>query len=146
MVNIISTATELGYISIPDNTLIDIEHLKNYPPEKTAFTLQTVVWCRAQAEQIGPGAVAIVDELSQVNAIHRLRSIQGIVRLRSGYDDARIDAACARALEVGDPRYRTVKGILVAGTEHDGQDVADAGVTAPALLRGPAAFDTERSA
>ena len=37
MVNIISTATELGYISIPDNTLIDIEHLKNYPPEKTVL-------------------------------------------------------------------------------------------------------------
>ena len=37
MVNIISTATELGYISIPDNTLIDIEHLKIYPPEKTVL-------------------------------------------------------------------------------------------------------------
>lgn len=37
MVNIISTATELGYISIPDHTLIDIEHLKNYPPEKTVL-------------------------------------------------------------------------------------------------------------
>lgn len=37
MVNIISTATELGYISIPDQTLIDIEHLKNYPPEKTVL-------------------------------------------------------------------------------------------------------------
>lgn len=30
MVNIISTATELGYLSIPDNTLIDIEQMKNY--------------------------------------------------------------------------------------------------------------------
>ena len=29
MVNIISTAQELGYINIPDNTLIDIEELKN---------------------------------------------------------------------------------------------------------------------
>jgi ribonuclease J len=37
MVNIISTAIELGYISIPDNTLIDIEQLKNYPPEKTVL-------------------------------------------------------------------------------------------------------------
>ena len=75
-------------------------------------------WCRTQAEQIGPGAVAIVAELSAVNAIHRLRAIQGIIRLRDTYGDARLDAACARALAVGDPRYRTVKGILVAGTEH----------------------------
>ncbi len=34
MVNIIQTATELGYISIPDNTLIEIERIKDYPDEK----------------------------------------------------------------------------------------------------------------
>lgn len=34
MVNIIETATNLGYLSIPENTLIDIEQLKNYPDEK----------------------------------------------------------------------------------------------------------------
>ncbi|MEE1249246.1 MAG: ribonuclease J [Lachnospiraceae bacterium] len=37
MVNIISTAQELGYINIPDNTLIDIEEIKNYPDEKTVL-------------------------------------------------------------------------------------------------------------
>ncbi|MBR4139720.1 MAG: ribonuclease J [Lachnospiraceae bacterium] len=37
MVNTISIAQELGYISIPDNTLIDIEQLKNYPDEKTVL-------------------------------------------------------------------------------------------------------------
>ncbi len=37
MVNIISTATELGYLDIPENTLIDIEQLKNYPDEKTVL-------------------------------------------------------------------------------------------------------------
>ncbi len=37
MVNIISTATELGYLDIPDNTLIDVEHLKNYPDEQTVL-------------------------------------------------------------------------------------------------------------
>ena len=34
MVNIIKTATELGYISIPDNTLIEIDQIKNYPDEQ----------------------------------------------------------------------------------------------------------------
>ncbi len=34
MVNIISIAMELGYIKIPDNTLIDIEQMKNYPPQQ----------------------------------------------------------------------------------------------------------------
>lgn len=37
MVNIIETATNLGYLNIPDNTLIDIEQLKNYPDEKTVI-------------------------------------------------------------------------------------------------------------
>ena len=37
MINIISTATELGYLDIPDNTLIDVEHLKNYPDEQTVL-------------------------------------------------------------------------------------------------------------
>ncbi len=34
MVNIIQTASELGYLSIPDNTLIELEQMKNYPDEK----------------------------------------------------------------------------------------------------------------
>lgn len=37
MVNVIGTASELGYIKIPDGTLIDIDHLKNYPDEKTVL-------------------------------------------------------------------------------------------------------------
>ena len=37
MVNVIGIANELGYISIPEGTLIDIEQLKNYPPEKTVL-------------------------------------------------------------------------------------------------------------
>ena len=34
MVNIITTAQELGYINIPDNTQIDIEQIKNYTNDK----------------------------------------------------------------------------------------------------------------
>ena len=37
MVNIISTAIELGYINIPDNTLISIDEIRNYPDEKTVL-------------------------------------------------------------------------------------------------------------
>ena len=37
MVNIIGTASDLGYISIPENTLIDIEAIKNYPDEQTVI-------------------------------------------------------------------------------------------------------------
>ena len=34
MVNVISTAAELGYLNVPDNTLIDIDEMKNYPDEQ----------------------------------------------------------------------------------------------------------------
>ena len=37
MVNVIGTASELGYINITENTLIDIEHLKNYKKEDTVL-------------------------------------------------------------------------------------------------------------
>ncbi len=37
MVNIINTASELGYLNIPERTLINIEELKNYPDEKTVI-------------------------------------------------------------------------------------------------------------
>ena len=37
MVNIIQVAQELGYLDVPDNTLVEIDQLKNYPPEKTVL-------------------------------------------------------------------------------------------------------------
>lgn len=37
MVNVIGTASELGYIQIPEGTLIDIDQLKNYPDEQTVL-------------------------------------------------------------------------------------------------------------
>lgn len=37
MVNIIETATKLGCLHIPENTLIDVEQLKDYPEEKTVI-------------------------------------------------------------------------------------------------------------
>ncbi len=37
MVNIINTAQELGYIKIPDNTLIDIDRIKDYPDDKVVL-------------------------------------------------------------------------------------------------------------
>lgn len=37
MVNVIGVASELEYIKIPEGTLIDIENLKDYPPEQTVL-------------------------------------------------------------------------------------------------------------
>ena len=37
MVNIIKTAIDIGYVSIPEGILIDISQIKNYPDEKTVI-------------------------------------------------------------------------------------------------------------
>ena len=37
MVNIITTALELGYLNIPENTLLDIDEISQYPDEKTVL-------------------------------------------------------------------------------------------------------------
>lgn len=39
MINVISTASELGYIKMNDNTLIDISEIKNYPDDKIVLVV-----------------------------------------------------------------------------------------------------------
>jgi len=113
------------------------------PEHKTGFFMRTPVWCQSQAGLVGPACAALVGELLAVNALFRLRQAQGVLRLGQRHGDARLEAACARALEAGDPSYRTVKGILAAGTEHDGVQLPLPGTGVPAWLRGPDAFGGE---
>lgn len=118
----------------------------DYPPEKVAFFMRTPTWCSKRAAELGGSVAAVVAALLEVDALHRLRSAQGVIRLSERYDADRLDAACARALVVGDPSYRTVKGILAAGTEHEGGSL-DSVPRAPAHLHGPTAlFDTSGAA
>lgn len=110
------------------------------PPERIGFFMRTPAWCRSQAAVVGPACEALIGELLAVNALFRLRQAQGVLRLGERHGDRRLEAACQRALAVGDPSYRTVKGILVAGTETAPLQPPLPGVTAPAWLRGPDAF------
>jgi hypothetical protein len=114
------------------------------PEHKSGFFMRTPAWCQAQAGMVGPACATLVGELLAVNALFRLRQAQGVLRLGQRYGDARLEAACARALEAGDPSYRTVKGILAAGTEHDGVQLPLPGVAVPAWLHGPGAFGGEQ--
>lgn len=103
----------------------------DYPPDKTAFYRHGPQWCVDRANDIGAHTAMLVQDLLAVNTLARLRSAQRIVGLTERHDPARVDAACRRAVEVGDPTYRTVKGILAAGTETVADDI-------PALATGPA--------
>ena len=120
----------------------------DYPPEKIAFFMNTPAWCRRRANELGPHVVAVVATIMEVNALYRLRQAQGVVGFADKHGAERVNAACRRAIQVGDPTYMTVKGILQAGTENEGDDAASepvsAATSAPAHLRGPhGLFDTE---
>jgi hypothetical protein len=116
----------------------------DYPPEKIAFMMKTPAWCRRAAADLGASVAEVVAILMEVNALYRLRQAQGVVHLADKHGAERLDAACRRAITVGDPSYRTVKGILVAGTENDGDTADQSPPSAPAHLHGPdQLFNTE---
>ena len=102
--------------------------------------MRTPVWCRAQAAQTGPACQQVIGELLAGNALNRLRSAQGVIGLADTHDPSRLEAACAKAIAAGDPSYRTIKGILAAGTERDDVPAAAGDGGAAAFLHGPASF------
>jgi hypothetical protein len=114
--------------------------LADYPPEKIAFHMRTPAWCRTQAAGIGPACEELIAALLQDNALYRLRAAQGVIGLADKHQPGRLDAACAKALAAGDPTYRTVKGILAAGTEQAPPPAASGDGGAAAFLHGPAAL------
>jgi hypothetical protein len=124
-----------------------VTNYDHYPPEKIAFMMRTPAWCRRRAAELGDAVAEVVAAIMEVNALYRLRQAQGVVALVDKYDASRLDAACKKALLAGDPSYKTVKGILVAGVELDDEHEAQAPPAAPAHLHGPARlFDIEEAA
>lgn len=111
--------------------------LAHYPPEKIAFRMRTPTWCRTRAAEIGPNCTAVVDELLAVNALFRLRATQGVLGLADKHGPARLEAACAKARAVGDPTYRTIRGILTAGLEAEPAPPSTGDGGAAAFLHGP---------
>jgi hypothetical protein len=118
----------------PQGKQTDLGH---YPPEKIAFRMRTPAWCRNRAAEIGPAATQVINGLLEVNARFRLRAAQGVLGLADKHGTVRLEAACRRAVDVGDPSYRTVKGILVAGAETDPPPPAAGDGGAAAHLHGP---------
>ena len=110
---------------------------QDYPAAKAAFFMRTPSWCRHRAKEIGPAVSALVAELLGEQALHRLRSAQGVIHLADSCGAERLELAWALALAVGDPSYRTVRGILKAGREQLAPEPQTAAPLAPAHLHGP---------
>jgi hypothetical protein len=75
-----------------------------------------------------------------------LRQAQAVLRLHESHGAARLERACQRALEAGDGRFRTVRGILERHLEEALTEELPSGSGEPhatrtrAFLRGPDAF------
>jgi transposase len=87
------------------------------PPEALAWSMSDPQWCLKQSERIGPSCHALVRHLFADRVLDNLRAVQGLLRLAKTYGQPRLEAACARALTFGAPRYRTVKDILKNGLD-----------------------------
>lgn len=94
-------------------------HHDHLPPEKLPGLLLNRESCLATAKEIGPATARVVQTLLDDAILDRLPTAGRLVRLRLKHGDQRLEAACVRALAFGDPNYKTVKGILKTGAEHD---------------------------
>jgi transposase len=97
------------------------EHL---PPEAAAYHLHHPQWCREEATRIGSACAALIEALFADRVLDNLRAAQGVLRLAKSYGVLRLEAACARALSFGSPRYRTVKTILAKGLDQQPREPA----------------------
>jgi len=105
------------------------------PPDKVHFLLQTPAWCRARAADVGPACREFIEHLLGDRPLDRLRSAQGVLRLGQRHSAARLEAACARALAVGEYRYHTVKTILAHAL--DGQPLPSLAPVVTAVAAAP---------
>ena len=103
------------------------------PPEKVQFLMQTPIWCRERAAQIGPACAEFIETLLGDRPLDRLRSAQGVLRLGQRFGAPRLEAACARAQAVGEYRYYTIKTILTKALDQQPLPLPD-----PVLPAAPA--------
>jgi hypothetical protein len=87
------------------------------PPEAQAFFARDREWLGEQASVVGTSCAQLIDRLLADKILERLRAAQGVISLGKTYGNARLEAACARALAHDSPFYRTVKSILSTGAD-----------------------------
>lgn len=94
------------------------------------------------ASTIGPNAEAVVNHIirDRKHPEYGYRSALGLIRLAERYGVTRTELACARALALRSPGYRTIKSILDTGLERDDAPTPPGTETTPidhSNIRGP---------
>jgi len=94
-------------------------HAHHYPPGKAQWLLHTPERSREQALLVGPACQEVVEQLLALRPVDNRQAAGKVVALREKVGDARLEAACARALRFGDGRYRRIKTILASGLDSE---------------------------
>lgn len=87
------------------------------PPAAQAWQLQSTKWCLRCAQEIGPACYAVVHAMFGDRVLIKMRSVQGLLRLKQKYGATRLESACSRANHYGTPSYKVIKTILEKGLD-----------------------------
>jgi transposase len=87
-------------------------HRDHYPPEKLPGLERTRESCLAQAAEYDRAVQQTVQAILADPVLDQVHQAGRLLRLSEKYGHQRLEAACQRALDFGDPSYKTVKGIL----------------------------------
>ena len=92
-----------------------------------------------QARQIGPHVLAFVTAILERNPNPEFgfRSCYGVLRLASGFEPDRFDAACRYALELGSRTYRALDDILRTGADRAAAAEPETAAIDHPNIRGP---------
>jgi len=99
-------------------------HRDHYPPEKLPGLERTRESCLTQAAELGPAVQQVVQQLLADPVLDRVHQAGRLLRLSEKVGGQRLNAACQRALDYGDPAYKTVKGILKHNLDQENQPIA----------------------
>lgn len=99
-----SRATQAG------QRLTNLAHL---PATHVAGLTMTREMCSQIAQEVGHETAETVAAILADTAVDRLPTARRLLKLRDVYGNGRLEAACFRANQFGDPTYKTVKGILL---------------------------------
>jgi hypothetical protein len=93
------------------------DHMPDKHKDYVAWNAERFI---AWAEKVGPGTTAVIRAILAGHKIEQqgYRACMGVLRLSDRYSQARLEAACSRALGYSpNPGYRTIHTILKSGQD-----------------------------
>jgi len=98
-------------------------HPDHYPAEKLPGLERTRENCLAQAAELGLAVQHTVEQILADPVLDRIHQAGRLLRLSEKYGNQRLNDACQRAMDYGDPAYKTVKGILKQNLDQESQPI-----------------------